>query len=406
MIILFNLNTYLGGGEVLLIRLAHYLKKNDIDFLIITKSKDSYIGNECQKNDFNALFWPVREQSVVYMDSSELKLTVEYFQEYFKISRLYNVVTFCFRDLYNSLYFFPKIRSSSFHIVHGVYHPEDIYYLSSFSLKRKQIVNFNRKLAKELCLQDSLLFYNENAKLSTIGDEKIYRHDFFPLPVNISANCVPKNFNGEKIKIICISRFVSFKIAAVLAIVKFVHRRPEIELNIVGFGPYIFVLKIYKWLYNINNVSIHTNVNHNDLSNYIDDANIGYAQGTSILEIAKNGLPVIVAPYSRVLDLFKGNYKVSGVFGDSPDLDFGDYYFHKLNNGMTINDALCLILSSYEKYSLKSIELVRKVDSDIIFDGMLKAIKSSKFEVGNYKFDYPRPPIIKQLLRKLWKRDM
>ena len=34
-IILFNLNTYVGGGETLLVRYAEYLHSNNIDYAIL-----------------------------------------------------------------------------------------------------------------------------------------------------------------------------------------------------------------------------------------------------------------------------------------------------------------------------------------------------------------------------------
>ena len=42
MIVLFNLNKYLGGGEVLLLRFAEFLKSEKKDFLILCH-ENSYI---------------------------------------------------------------------------------------------------------------------------------------------------------------------------------------------------------------------------------------------------------------------------------------------------------------------------------------------------------------------------
>ena len=60
---------------------------------------------------------------------------------------------------------------------------------------------------------------------------------------------------------------------------------------------------------------IEKNVGLNELNKHIDDADFGIAQGTSILEIAKRGKPVIVAPYFSLFDALFKQYRVLGIFG-------------------------------------------------------------------------------------------
>ena len=70
MIILNNLNSYLGGGEVLLIRFATYLKKRNIPFLILCSEK-SYIELECINNNFHYVCWYPNEQTCHYLQRKD-----------------------------------------------------------------------------------------------------------------------------------------------------------------------------------------------------------------------------------------------------------------------------------------------------------------------------------------------
>ena len=57
MIILFNLNKYLGGGEVILLRFAEHLKSKNVPFSILCMN-DSYIFNKALENDYKTILWP------------------------------------------------------------------------------------------------------------------------------------------------------------------------------------------------------------------------------------------------------------------------------------------------------------------------------------------------------------
>ena len=70
MIYLFNLNNYVGGGEVYILQLAKYLFDKNISFKLIT-SKDGYIHKEAIRNDFEIIVWPVGEDSILYASSLE-----------------------------------------------------------------------------------------------------------------------------------------------------------------------------------------------------------------------------------------------------------------------------------------------------------------------------------------------
>ncbi|WP_129408548.1 hypothetical protein [Marinitoga lauensis] len=149
MIVLFNLNAYLGGGEVLLIRLAKKFKEENIKFCVIGY-KGSYILEEAEKNGFNYIVWPSKNDSILYMNKSEKKEVIKFFKEKFIKYKELNIFTFCFRDIYNAHLAFSELTETKIHFSTGIYHPNDTKYLSSYSLIKRKIIKKNKELLKNM----------------------------------------------------------------------------------------------------------------------------------------------------------------------------------------------------------------------------------------------------------------
>ena len=213
------------------------------------------------------------------------------------------------RDLYNAVYVF-KSTLPNVSLCHGVYHPEDVFYLSSLSFSPGLYLKFNRDLVGVLWKAKSVIFCSVNSMRMSLGDPSLNVSDemqgtqYVPIPIDLPG-VKPKRILpvGKPIKIVCISRFVQFKIGAIFAIVRYVSYNKNFELLLIGHGPFYFLLKMYRAIFLKDRITIKVGVTPKDLDGLIDCCHIGYAQGTSILEIAKRGLPVIIAPYSNLLDI-------------------------------------------------------------------------------------------------------
>lgn len=409
MILLFNLNKYIGGGETLLIRVSSYLELNNINYLILTHSTDCWLLNEAKRLKLKYVLWPCDEDSVIYQSDDKRRIVANKIYEIFQEYEELRVFTFCMRDLYNALFYFPKLKSTRVYIAHGIYHPMDVYYLSSYSLFHRKIVKMNRTLFYELHNKKSILFMNKIGLQSTLSPEPSKMNEvagnsiFIPIPCPniVRRKAVKKKVDTSKrIRIICISRFASFKIAAVLSILKYVKNRSNVDLIVIGHGPWKFLLDF--WIYSVNakNVEIICNVSPNELDRFIDTCDIGYAQGTSILEIAKRGLPVIVAPYTRLIDIFKRSIVTPGIFGDvAMENEFGDGGVWDVSSASTIDSCVLAIVENYEYYQEKSMQRLVHFSGGRVCREIIYFIQNSEFIITNRFSQLPKAPFVKSIIR-------
>ena len=106
---------------------------------------------------------------------------------------------------------------------------------------------------------------------------------------------------------------------------KYLQSNKEIRLSIIGYGSFSFLIKFFISYFGLKNrVKLFGRVEPAELSKIIRESDIGYAQGISLLEIVRNGLPCIIAPYSPFKELFFSSYETGGIFGENNPW-LGDY---------------------------------------------------------------------------------
>jgi hypothetical protein len=409
MILLFNLNTYIGGGETLLIRLAQYLRASGHPYQIMTSGGDCWILKEANRLKLNCAIWPSNKDSVNYQTTAERDSVVETMSVMFGNSKDLRIFTFCMRDLYNALYVFTRIPDVEAFFAHGIYHPEDVFYQSSLSVRPENIIANNRNLAWRLFKSNSILFVNNNGLKVSLGLDAPYQSEllnaasFAPLPIPVGREIPGRKLDRMRpLRIICISRFVVFKVAAILAIMRYAGNRPGVELLVIGHGPLKFILTGWMKIHRIRNIVITTGVAPNELDAYIDTCDLGYAQGTSILEIAKRGVPVLIAPYSRLRDLFNSRFPTLGIFGDVRDSSaFGDISDLSGEKTYAISDCVATVCGDYGRYQQQTIEFVRTFSSDVVCASIVKFILGAKFSNQQPPFEPMQAPMIKRLLKNL-----
>lgn len=407
MILLFNLNTYIGGGETLLIRLAQYLRFAGHPYQILTAGGDCWILKEAARLELNCAVWPASRDSINYQTNAQRDGVVEAMNAMYGNTKDLRIFTFCMRDLYNALYVFTRLPQVDVFFSHGIYHPEDVFYLSSLSLRPAKIIAYNRKLAWQLHNANSILFVNNNGlKASLDADapfpsELIQATFFAPLPISVAAEIPSRKLDPRRpLRIICISRFVVFKVAAVLAIMRYAGNRPGVELLVIGHGSWKCILTGWMKIHRIRNIVITTGVLPDELDAYIDTCDIGYAQGTSILEIAKRGVPVLIAPYSRLRDLFNFRFPTLGIFGDVRDASaFGDISDLRGEKTYEISDCVESVRADYSRYQQQTIEFVRTFSSGVVCARIVEFILAAKFSNHQLPFEPIRAPLIKRILK-------
>ena len=397
-IILFNLNTYVGGGETLLIRYAEYLDNMNIDYAILCAHEDSWIESSALSQGLKIIKWPVKSDSLIYNKSLVLFARKQLENE-FNTSNTVKLFTFCLRDYVNAVLLFRE-SALNIELFHGVYHPQDYEYLSSLSLNKSFYHKYFKTIIYKLFINQSILFMNMHGAAENLGHE-IRNTDVILRPIPITLN---ENLNELKTiklegKIICISRFAAFKIGAVIAFLRFAKHRKDARCTLVGNGSFEWLVRFLVKLWSIKNISIHNNIRPDDLRDLVEENNIGYAQGTSILEIAKYGLPVIIAPYSRLKDIFNSKFSTYGIFGFVQNhFEFGDLLYFKGAPRVSLESAFDQIIFDYEKYRRGTLDAVKRFEAKSIFKKITHDISSGSIPLKDALEITIKPPLIKQII--------
>jgi hypothetical protein len=177
---------------------------------------------------------------------------------------------------------------------------------------------------------------------------KIKKENVVALPTYDFEEVMPQiPINNHKI--IWIGRIVDFKIPALCVILNFINSNKKYSLSVVGSGNIKAVDKY------INENRIDTcrikfigQVDYSKLGEIIKQHSIGYAVGTSLIEICRYGLPCIMGLSTPKHKLFKKNI-CGGLYADCIKGNVGDNLFagEDEDNQMLIEDAISQLESNY-----------------------------------------------------------
>ena len=313
MIILYNTNEYLGGGETLALKLCEKLANYD-DIAMIT-SEGSFIS---QNIKLGCRILELPSYSYYYMNLKEREQYLKDITSFVKVFGDLKIITFCFKDLYPVVDLSKTIKFTPFHLV---LHPLDHLYVAQSLLDKARlrllktakyskagIVSANKYILHELNEKDSLVSMNTNTTNRIYQDYSIRVKHTIALPV-FNEYPIVKNKNVTTKKIVWVGRLVDFKLPAVFAMIDFLNTCSSYTLSIIGAGDSIKVLNYIKGKKNpllTKQVRLLGEVPHNNLQEQLKNFNIGYAMGTSIVEICSLGIPTIVATASPHFEKFTG----------------------------------------------------------------------------------------------------
>jgi glycosyltransferase involved in cell wall biosynthesis len=413
MIVLYNANKYLGGGETLLIRFAEYLKAIGADFIVVC-ARDSYIernigeGVRCVALSCDVDYY--------YLSKYEKRHLLDEFEKTLQQARQVKFVTFCMRDLHTA------IALSGTHpgwsITHLVLHIQDDLYTGQSLVDKVRYkltgarrfnhvknVEFNRSLLKRLNDKKALICMAEViAKYwSSQFQIDIPRENIVPLP-SFGGIEVVASYRVSNRSIIWLGRLVDFKMPSVLAMIRFLSLNQEYTLTIVGAGDSDRIRN-----------AMRANDVHSDRVRFIGELkyeaigpeilkhSIGYAMGTSLVELAMYRIPVVVAlasyDHKEYADPICG-----GLFFDQPlgcdgsELILGE----AASNITTLQKAFDDIDADYEGISAKCHDYAKEhFSSDVNFQRYFEIITAAEsFVSPNLDLPYPECPPLRRLLFK------
>lgn len=311
MIVLVNFNSYLGGGETLFVRMADYISNKTSEHLKLFFPEKSYISDDLKRIGLpKEDMCPFKgEFDYFYLNDKKKKTIISFFVDSLREATDVKLVSFCYRDLYILIDVAKYLPSVT--ITHLILHDEDNLYLGQSLINKleykflkkkkfsnKAILNFNNKLFYELNQANALIGEKETTKIVmqkygiNLADSAIV-----PPPMCEFEEEPPYVASGKKI--LWIGRFVDFKLPAIASMLSFISDHQDYTLSLIGDGDMEFINKYAAdHNLNLNNVTFLGLQPYDKIDSIIKEHSIGYACGTSIVEIGKHGLPVITALFS------------------------------------------------------------------------------------------------------------
>ena len=402
MIVLVNFNNYLGGGETLLLRIAEKIgnKKS-----IVLGSKGSYIESEVTGG--NGRFFE-GNYNYHYLDASN-KCNIFQWIEGSLPSGALKIVTFCMRDLHimNDLMLSNRMARPGYSITHLLLHPLDHLYLcqnlqdkfwhwllGNENYSQRENVQANTNLLAAVAESDSLIPMNINILNRFRQDTNINLNQstIVPLPCYISSN--KKREVACQIeyplKIVWMGRIVDFKLPAILAMIDVIANTQGVEFYIIGYGNERAVKKYIKKKNVGRRVKLVGKVKPGELPAALSKYDIGYAMGTSLVELTAHGLPTIVALAKPNFRRFRKPICAGLVFEQMLGNVGDDLYACGVERLPTIEEKINEILASPEKVLEKSTSCIGIMfDFDCNIDKYLDVILNSK------QLESPFPSLMK-----------
>ena len=420
-IVLLNFNEYLGGGETLMVRFSEYLKKNKINFLVFCPT-NSYTHSDLQKKNIDKSFIKTTSlnPNYYYLSESKRKDFLDDIKAKIGNQSKVRFVTFALRELYTTFDISKEFEKCS--ITHLILHPQDhlflgetiidkffykMFLLRNFSHNR--IIKFNQKLLFILHNNNSLISMSEIINIFWKRSFEIKIPDSLTVPLPSFKVLDLEHRSISNNKIIWIGRLVDFKIPSIIAMINFISNQNKYDLSIVGEGD-IKKIQDYLYLHKLETKRIHFlgKVPYDKLGDVIQKHSIGYAMGTSLIELVKYKIPVIVALASLDHRFFE-NQICGGLFFDkSKGYDGTELINNSPKNiKTTIKATIKEIELDYDKVSQNCYDYAKNnFSEDENFSKYLEIIQNSnELNRLDKKTKIPRASFLRNILYKIFQNN-
>ena len=415
MIVIFKFESYLGGGETLVTRFAQYLRGKGIPFFVFCK-KDSYIHKGLNDAGFdNTSFHAVeRDCNYYYLNSGDRRELLQEFKDKIPQADEYKFITSSMRDLYMITDLCKSVKGS---VTHLILHNQDHRYVcrslpdvlfeklgSKRAFHNKRALKCNRRILDRLNNNGSLIpmsYIITQLWKNEIGIT-IPENNIVSLPAFRGAE--PQYGKNDK-TILWIGRLVDFKFASLFSLLDFIRDNGSYHLYIVGDGDKDFFIQYVK----ANNIPMEKitmlgEVSYKDLPSVISKYAIGYAAGTSIIEIAQQGKPVIMALQANKTRKFKRDI-CGGVFYNTTKGNLGEdlCITEERDIKTTVADAVCEIERDYQLAAKRCFEYVdNEYNQEKNFEEYLTVVNSAPI----YKCDDIKVPYCGVIRKFLYKHNL
>lgn len=372
MIIIFKFEKYLGGGETLVTRFSQYLNDKKKPFFVFCK-KDSYIHKGLVELGIRLEYFHAVDSdcNYFYLNAKERDRLLQEFKDSMPKANEYKFVTSSMRDLYMISDLCKTVKGS---VTHLILHNQDHRYAcrSLIDIVREKLGaprSYHNKMTMD-CNWQIINKLNNNGSLIPMSYiiTKLWEND---LGIKISEDKIVSlpafrgsipNYGSNNKTILWIGRLVDFKFASLFSLLNFIRDNETYHLTIVGDGDRQFFMDyVRKNKIPMEKISMAGEVSYKDLPEFIAKHAIGYAAGTSIIEIAQQGKPVIMALQNNKTKKFKRDI-CGGVFYNTTKGNLGEdlCIIKESDIKTTVADAVAEIEIDYQTASRKCYDYVNK----------------------------------------------
>ena len=356
-----------------MVRFSEYMYQQGISFHSYCR-RDSFIAKQLNKNGMPASYYTCVQQdcNYAYLSEGQRESLIKEIEDGLPKADKYHYVTFCLRDLYTLVDFNKKHQGC---ICHLVLHNQDYLYLG-----RTLLDGFRGRLSGKRFFNNTKNLQFNHTIINLINEKRglipmswiisqlwkkeigldIPEDMIVSLPsFSVKEGISPKKENNKKI--IFIGRLVDFKFASLFAMFNYIKRNPTYHLTVVGNGDKERALN-YINENGIPSENIHFagEVAYSELPKIISEHSIGYAAGTSIIECAQQGIPVIMALQYNANKPFKRDI-CGGVFYNTTKGNLGEdmCIFSEEAIETTIDDSIKEIETDYALAAKRCYEYVQ-----------------------------------------------
>lgn len=382
MIYFFYPSRILGGAELLILRTAYFLKKAGLDITIVD-IVDGWVSNESKNQKQDITLEYIYDRKVKLKDNSVLITTANFMftlDDFFEKSN--TKVIFWVVQPYNVVTMFPRTRLKKRHNFDLLYFINKIY--------QNTVRNRNGSIISEIINKNGIVAMDDHSN-SVLN--KYYGLNYKAyLPVFIeTSNFEVENKKKiiEPIQAIWVGRVdQEFKIHILKKVISDLSPMildNTIQLNVVGDGDGLPNLIDYCKKKNIHKkIKFLGTLNKIELKDQIKYMDIGFAMGTSAIDIASLKVPTVLLDfsYSNVV-----NYKYRWIF-EAENFDLGrdisllkDTDINKMKN---IDQILVELRNEKENIGEKSyLYIINNHGEEQIFLKLKKYFNQVEFSISD-----------------------
>lgn len=360
-----------GGLQTLMVRMAVWCKKNNVDATIVYQTADDRMHDEIVRNDISTEHFD--KDSIValfrsiILDGEEIRLLSFELPEFLYLERIINK-------------YFKK--QGIYHLMYNVAVSSTIYG-NKIKLKLPRAVCFwaYKKIIKSLISSDRITFMDTDTLEACCSyykiDKATVRDPVYLLPMFI--NDIPENIVKNNKRITTVSRaafpYKGYLVDLISHFDVIKVSIPDALLTIVSYGPDIDRLKtsIAQSKYS-SDIQLIEGATIDEINRILDDTRLYIGMGTTVLDAANKAVPTIPVWHSTMECI------TSGMFSDNPQtiskwIDKADIN-ELIINTLSMSDAEYCVLSKATYVAYKD-----HYDIDLILPEMLDRNQSLDIKI-------------------------